>query len=111
MQLPNDGNGVIFIKYPRDWLENESFLKIDSEVYEKFMRNTTRVKQVIVFLPWVNYLEDRVQSCTLYQIIENRKFSEFNIFSAEMIEDREKFSLFDILYGDISSHYRYFPLN
>lgn len=110
-QLPENGNGIIIIKYPQNWIEHGSFLQIDNNVYENFLRNTSRVKKIVVFMPWVNFLSDRVQNCTLFEIIDNKKYPSAEIFSINVINNLEKFSLYDSIYGSSSSVFQYSPLN
>jgi hypothetical protein len=55
--LPKNEPGIIFVKVPQTWVENEITLKGISETVREFLRNTRRIVSAIIYTAAVSKLE------------------------------------------------------
>jgi hypothetical protein len=57
--LPADKPGIIFVKVPQRWLQNEAVRSAMRQAIDGFLRNTGRVVSVVVYTVASSKLEDR----------------------------------------------------
>jgi hypothetical protein len=69
--LPPDKPGVVFVKVPQPWLEDDSIRRGIYTVVEDFLRNTGRVVSVIIYATYTIELTERTM------MLMRHRFQEF----------------------------------
>jgi hypothetical protein len=69
--LPPDKPGIIFVKVPQSWLEQERVRKGIHDVVEGFLRNTQRIVSVVVYANPIMKMSDREM------MLSRHRFEEF----------------------------------
>ena len=68
--LPPDKPGIIFVKVPQTWMEDDAVRDFMREVVEDFERNTGRVVSVVLYTITVSAMADREMVLMRHRFLE-----------------------------------------